>query len=257
MQEDISPLPLYLNPVLEPPAICLARGLFRDYKTADEILAINPPPNSPCIELVLRTPTNRLSDEKSCGGEENLHINSKHPKKGKTPFFKCVTALGLTGKTLKSKWLSEQFSLLGRRSGYDSMTMHDIHREALMVADVNGYSQADKMKFAGYGDPKVYRDSYMSKFCRVDGVSNILNLPPRYDIHEHLRGLSLRRNPMLHQTLPAQLQHDLKKCPEYVKIESKIEDISERIKATPPGEHQRELQNERRGFYSERSKLLD
>lgn len=69
------------------------------------------------------------------GGEENLHINSKHPKKGKTPFFKCVTALGLTGKTLKSKWLSEQFSLLGRRSGYDSMTMHDIHREALMVAD--------------------------------------------------------------------------------------------------------------------------
>ncbi|EGD97859.1 hypothetical protein TESG_05363 [Trichophyton tonsurans CBS 112818] len=135
MQEDISPLPLYLNPVLEPPAICLARGLFRDYKTADKILAINPPPNSPCIEL-----------------------------------------RGLDGSR-----------------------------------------------------------------C------NILNLPRRYDIHEHLRGLSLRRNPTLHQTLPAQLQHDLKKCPEYVKIESKIEDIK----------HQRELQNERRGFYSERSKLLD
>lgn len=135
MQEDISPLPLYLNPVLEPLAICLARGLFRDYKTADEILAVNPPPNSPCIELVLRTPTNRLSDEKSCGGEENLHINSKHPKKRKSPFFDCVTARGLTGKTLKSKWLSEQFSLLGRRSGYDSMTIHNIRREALMVAD--------------------------------------------------------------------------------------------------------------------------
>ncbi|EGE02373.1 hypothetical protein TEQG_01412 [Trichophyton equinum CBS 127.97] len=227
MQEDISPLPLYLNPVLEPPAICLARGLFRDYKTADKILAINPPPNSPCIELVLHTPTNRLSDDKSCGGEENLHINSKHPKKRKSPFFDYVTARGLTGKTLKSKWLSEQFSLLGQRLGYGSMTIHNIRREALMVADVNG-------------------------------VSNILNLPRRYNIHEHLRGLSLRRNPTLHQTLPAQLQHDLKKCHEYVKIESKIEDISERIKATPPpGEHQRELQNERRGFYSERSKLLD
>ncbi|EGD84233.2 hypothetical protein H112_07922 [Trichophyton rubrum D6] len=237
MQEDISPLPLYLNPVLEPLAICLARGLFRDYKTADKIFAINPPPNSPCIELVLRSPTNRLSDEKPCGGEENLHINSKYPKKRQSPFFECVTTLGPTGKTLKSKWLSEQFSLLGRRSGYDSMTMHNIRREALMVAD-------------GQRDPKVFRESYMSKFCRVDRVSNILNLPRRHDIHEHLRGLSLRRNPTLQQALPAQLQHDLKKCPEYVEIDSKIKDISERIKATPPKEHQRELQNERRAFYS-------
>ncbi|KAM5468020.1 hypothetical protein MauCBS54593_005303 [Microsporum audouinii] len=254
IQEDISPLPLYLNPVLEPLAIYLARGLFRDYKTADEIFAINPPPDSPCIELVLRNPT---THEESCTGKESSEINSKYPKKQKLPFYESVTARGLTGKTLKSNWLSGQLSLLGRRSGYDSLTMHDIRAEALMVANASGYSQADIMKFAGQGDPKVYRESYMSKFCRVDGVSNILNLPRRHNIHEHLRGLSLRRNPTLQQALPAQLEHDLKKCPEYVEINSKIEDISERIKTTPPGEHQRELQNERRAFYSQRSKLLD
>jgi hypothetical protein len=57
MQEDVRPLPLYLNPVLEPLAICLARRLFRDFKTADEIFALEPPHGEEGWELMLGSPT--------------------------------------------------------------------------------------------------------------------------------------------------------------------------------------------------------
>ncbi|EEQ32556.1 conserved hypothetical protein [Microsporum canis CBS 113480] len=136
-----------LNPVLEPLAICLARGLFRDYKTADKIFAINPPPSSSCIELVLRTPPNQLFKKESCSGEENLHVNSNHPKIQQSPFYKSFTSQGLIGRTIKSNWLLKHLSLLGRRSGYNRLTIHDFRAEALMVADANGYSQSDMLKF--------------------------------------------------------------------------------------------------------------
>ncbi|OJD26039.1 hypothetical protein ACJ73_02582 [Blastomyces percursus] len=56
MQEKIGPNPLYLNPVLEPLAVCMARGLFRDFKTAD-VFALEPPPYGEAYELVLDRPT--------------------------------------------------------------------------------------------------------------------------------------------------------------------------------------------------------
>ncbi|KAK2745336.1 hypothetical protein FQN55_006241 [Onygenales sp. PD_40] len=60
MPEDIELLPLYLNPVLEPLVLCLAHGLFHDFKTADEVFALEPSPDEGCYELAFCEPTTSL-----------------------------------------------------------------------------------------------------------------------------------------------------------------------------------------------------
>ena len=43
LMQDIESYPLYLNPDLESPAVCLTRGLFCHFATADEIVALESP----------------------------------------------------------------------------------------------------------------------------------------------------------------------------------------------------------------------
>ncbi|OJD27770.1 hypothetical protein ACJ73_00840 [Blastomyces percursus] len=163
MAEDIESLPLYLNPVLEPLAICLARGLFRDFKTADEIFALEPPPGE-YYELVLG---------------ENFPG---------TPFFEVMSDKGPTGRILNASWLDDGLAKLGRRGGYDNrISCHDIRAEALVRADENGYSKDELMKFAGHGDPRMFFESYMPATSSVGGVENILGLARRRDISMHFR----------------------------------------------------------------------
>ncbi|EGE04691.1 hypothetical protein TEQG_03558 [Trichophyton equinum CBS 127.97] len=110
MQEDIESLPLYLNPVLEPLVICLARGLFRHFKTADEIFALEPTPEEPHYELSLRASAAPLFGDKpnAAPSEPDVSANDvERPKATGTPFYERVSCLGTTGKILKASWLSE------------------------------------------------------------------------------------------------------------------------------------------------------
>lgn len=130
MAEDIESLPLYLNPVLEPLAICLARGFFRDFKTADEIFALEPPPGE-YYELVLVTATIPLHGSQ-------LPEAEKPPGEyfPGTPFFEVMSDEGLTGKILNASWLDNGLAKLGRRAGYDNLiSCHDMRAEAMVRAD--------------------------------------------------------------------------------------------------------------------------
>lgn len=138
MQEDINSLPLYLNPVLEPLVLCLARGLFRHFKTADEIFALEPTPEEPHYELLLRAPNAPLFDDEpdATPSEPDAPARDvKRPEATRTPFYDEVSRSGTTGEILNATWFSKGFSCLSRRSGYETITIHDIRAEALITAD--------------------------------------------------------------------------------------------------------------------------
>lgn len=146
MQEDIESLPLYLNPVLEPLAICLARGLFRDFKTADEIFSLDPPPGEDGYELTLSPSTAEPSGSqlgRLSGKAKNI---SKRPVSHRsvstgpgaeqsetTPFFEKMSDKGPTGEILDGNWLDGNLSKLGYRAGYiKRISVHDMRAEALV-----------------------------------------------------------------------------------------------------------------------------
>ncbi|EDN09247.1 predicted protein [Histoplasma mississippiense (nom. inval.)] len=148
MPEDIGSLPLCLNPVLEPLVLCLARGLFHDFKTADEIFSLEPSADEGSYELALCKPTVPLFGPHSpFPKEEDVGLESasrKQLSKGKgsmktvigTLLYEAISDDGPTGKILTASWFGKELPRLGRRAGYvRSITVHDIRAEALVRAD--------------------------------------------------------------------------------------------------------------------------
>lgn len=104
--------PLYANPVLFMLAPALACGVFRNYKTYDEIFAILPP---------------------SDGTLHHLQIANN---KLKLPFFQTMSRHGPTEKIQQATSFGSRLVTLGHRAGYpENIKVHDIRREALVKAD--------------------------------------------------------------------------------------------------------------------------
>ncbi|OAX84412.1 hypothetical protein ACJ72_01218 [Emergomyces africanus] len=236
MQEDIESLPLYLNPVLEPLAICLARGLFLHFKTADEIFALKPPAEEKyelaldpsTVDLYKQNPGELVDDKKNMAEKVTLH----HSKAGRgTPFFEKMSPEGPTREILSASWFGGELGKLSRRSGYDKLiSVHDMRAEALVRTNETGHSIEELMQFAGHGgNPQIYFESYMSSTSTVSGVSNILRLGQRRDLAEPLCGLTLRRHPRLWQTLPAKLRQDLESSEECAKLNDQINELTIRM----------------------------
>ncbi|KAK2730727.1 hypothetical protein FQN57_004128 [Myotisia sp. PD_48] len=153
MQEDIESEPLYLNPVLEPLVMCLARGLFRDFETVDEIFALEPSKGE-CYELALSTSEEQQTPKRhasfcSAGDYPQsqtaflLNVNPCARPAGRTPFFEKMSGSGPTGQILGATWLNDELGRLGRRAGYDrKISIHDLRAEALVRAD--GEIQSDQ-----------------------------------------------------------------------------------------------------------------
>jgi hypothetical protein len=154
---------LLVNSVLYLLAIALADNAFRDYSTLEEILA---------IEL--------QTDEDLCYIEWKDDILD-------VPFFQTMTSQGPTGKIQKSTSFGGQLVALSRQAGYEkNITVHDAQREALIKADGmvliqldlffltnslnedNGYSIAERMKFAGHINPNTFLKSYIAQISTVE-----------------------------------------------------------------------------------------
>nr|KMM70967.1 hypothetical protein CPAG_07276 [Coccidioides posadasii RMSCC 3488] len=229
MQENIGPNPLYLNPVLEPLVICLACGLFRDFKTADEIFALEPPPYEKAYELVLDCPTIDLYDSDS---------------RGFSTFFEKIENGALTGQILTGNWAGSELRKLGFCTGYEKPpTVHALCREGLVQANEEGYSMEEKAQFAGHGlNPRIFFESYMSSTSSVQGVLNILKLDCEENLAEPFRGLTLRRHPKLWQALPAKLQEDLEDNAECAELNDQIIKLTEMIETASSDEQSQNLE---------------
>lgn len=66
--------------------------------------------------------------------------------------------------------------------------------------------------------------------------------------------MSMQCNPELWQELPAQMQYELKRRPDFVTLEEQIDDLTEEIK-TADDEARRELQARRHKLHKERQRL--
>jgi hypothetical protein len=109
------------------------------------------------------------------------------------------------------------------------------------------------MKFAGQSGPDVFRAFYMAEGS-VDGQNSFLNQPLRKDHVESFRGISLQCNPELWQSLPAQMQYELERRPDFVALQEQIEDLTEEIKIADE-QASGELQARRHKLHKERQRL--
>ncbi|KAI9859031.1 MAG: hypothetical protein M1813_007159 [Trichoglossum hirsutum] len=231
MYEDMASL--FANPVLPMLAIALADGAFKDYTTFEEIFAIPPP------------------------ADGALHYLEIHKSKQELPFFQVISHNGPTGKIQSASSFSKRLVELGHRAGYrENITVHDIRAETLVKADNNGYSIAERMKFAGHTNSNTFSKSYMPQMSTVDGQSSYWRYKRR-TIHLNVfRRLSLHYHPQLLQSLPAKLQADLKSRPDFVALNSEIESLSVKAMAATTDDEQRQAQDHRNELYWRRRQLV-
>ena len=109
------------------------------------------------------------------------------------------------------------------------------------------------MKFSGQSGPEVFRNFYMAEGS-VDGQNSFLNQPLRRDHLESFRGMSMQCDPELWQALPAQMQYELERRPDFVALEEQIDDLTEEIK-TADEEASRELQARRHKLHKDRQRF--
>ncbi|KIW36986.1 uncharacterized protein PV06_10884 [Exophiala oligosperma] len=199
--------PLYANPVLPLLAIALADGAFQDYLTFEEIEAIPAPVDGSLHHLRIR---------------KELH---------QVPFFRTMSPEGPTGRIQPAVSFSTGLVGLGHRAGYkENIRVHDFRREVLVKADDNGYSTAERMKFAGHENSDTFFGSYMPQISTVDGQSSYWGKPRRTVYLEGFRGLSLQHHPQMLQSLPAKVQADLKGRADFIALNEEIELLGERIR---------------------------
>ncbi|KAI9758897.1 MAG: hypothetical protein M1840_003737 [Geoglossum simile] len=221
MYEDMAPL--FANPVLPMLAIALTDGAFKDYTTFKEIFAIPPLANGALYHLEI------------------------HKSKQELPFFQVISHNGPTGKIQSASSFGKQLVELGHRAGYrENITVHDIRAETFVKADDNGYSIAERMKFAGHTNPNTFSESYMPQMSTVNGQSSYWG-GKRRTIHlDVFRGLSLHYHPQLLQSLPAKLQADLESRPDFVALSSEIESLNMKAMAATTDDEQHECQKNQR-----------
>uniref|UniRef100_A0A093VB45 Uncharacterized protein n=1 Tax=Talaromyces marneffei PM1 TaxID=1077442 RepID=A0A093VB45_TALMA len=179
---------LLLNPMLPIVALLLASNRFRDYATADAVLAIPAPPQDEVYILEWTDP--------------------------ESPLFE-----GLDGLIQKAAVLAKLLRELAIRAGYTiNPTIHDFRAEGLFLID-QLYSATQRMVYAGHRGEKTHRQHYAPN-NGTDGQAAYLGDDVRTLVGDLFRGLSLKRNRDLWQTLPAKKRYDLEHRDDYLKLET-------------------------------------
>ncbi|KUL85000.1 hypothetical protein ZTR_07766 [Talaromyces verruculosus] len=193
--EGLSDRPQFLlfNPMLPIVALLIASNRFRDYTTEDAVLEIPAPPK----------------------GEMNV-LEWKDPD---APFFE-----GLDGLIQKAAALSKILRELSVRAGFPiNPTMHDFRAEGLYLVD-KIYSAAQRMGYAGHRNEGTHNEYYAPR-NGVDGQAAYLGDDVRTHVADLFRGLSLRRNADLWQTLPAEKRYHLENREDYLQIQEAISSL--------------------------------
>ncbi len=124
-----------------------------------------------------------------------------------------------------------------------------------MAGGDNGYSIAERMKFAGHFDPNTFVTSYMSQLSTVDGQGSFFGQELRRDHLEDFRGLSLHRHPQLWQSLPAKHRFELERRPEFIAVDKEIETLAWKLENASDAEETQPYQVRRQELYERRRQL--
>ncbi|KAF8652167.1 hypothetical protein AX16_004524 [Volvariella volvacea WC 439] len=188
--------PLFCNPILTHLAMFLAKGAFRDYKTMEELLALQP------------------------SNEEEMFLLRWEPHMLDLPIYQRKD-----GKTESASTFSNRLRSLGRRAGYDCPpTIHDFRAEALHCID-KFYTSSQRMRAAGHRDDRTYTDFYAPTNPGTDGQGSYLGGTRRTVVNELFRSLTVAWNPELAQSLPAEMMFELEHRPDFAAIEQRLREL--------------------------------
>jgi hypothetical protein len=249
MYEDIEPL--FACAMLPALAIALANDAFQDYHSFEEIFAI-PPPIAGTIESL------RIK-------EEMLDV----------PFFQTFDTDRPTGMIEKADLFSTRTVNLGYRAGFPTnITIYCRRREVLVKADciflytprrissqianccrANGYSEAERKKFAGHRCD-IFLPAYAASMSTIDGAASYWGLKPRTIYFEAFRGMSLQWHPQMEQSLPAKVQDDLAQRPDFIALSNKIKELGEKLKGPTSEDDIKNIHRHRDELYLKRRQLM-
>lgn len=100
------------------------------------------------------------------------------------------------------------------------------------IDEDNGYSIAERMKFAGHNNADTFFGSYMPQLSTVDGISSYWNRKRRTVHLEGFRGLSLHHHPQMLQSLPAKVEADLEASADFIAINKELESLKENLRSS-------------------------
>src|SRR5947207_6974434 len=109
----------------------------------------------------------------------------------------------------------------------------------------SGYSIAERMKFAGHTNPNTFFESYMPQMSTIDGQSSYWGRERRTIHLQGFRGLSLHHHPQLLQSLPAKVQDDLERRPDFVALNNEIQSLSVKAMANAKDDERQQAQARR------------
>ncbi len=111
------------------------------------------------------------------------------------------------------------------------------------------------LRFASQNNIHVLANHYLSNVSTVDGAATYLGMQPRTDLAEGFRSATMRLNPGLSQTLPAEEEEELRKSQDFVSLEAEMVRIKETIQRTTSEEARAELKSQRKSLYASLRKL--
>ena len=111
----------------------------------------------------------------------------------------------------------------------------------------NGYSEAERKKFAGHRCD-IFLPAYASSMSTIDGAASYWGLKPRTIYFEAFRGMSLQWFPQMEHSLPAKVQADLAQRADFIALSEEILGLSEKLKGLT-------VKDEIKALYSRRDEV--
>lgn len=105
------------------------------------------------------------------------------------------------------------------------------------------------MKHAGHEDPNTYNNHYQPHNSGTDGQGSYFGLPVCTVVNDMFRCLTLLRNPLLLQSLPAEKKEARRTSPEFAAAEEELASLS--------GRRDPESIARRRQLYGQKRRLAD
>ncbi|KIJ09301.1 hypothetical protein PAXINDRAFT_157922 [Paxillus involutus ATCC 200175] len=198
--------PLLCNPMLTRVAILLAKGVFGDFKTVDELLKVEAPKPEEGIVRIEWHPDflNQPVYERDDG-----HIWSVRIRAGFPP---------ITNHDFRAEGIDAIGELL----------FVVVHGFSLVNLHVDRfYSSSPRRRHARHGSDDVYEQYYAPRNPGTDGQGAYAGNTPRTLLPKLLRILKMNHNPELAQSLPARELHELVTSDEYSAITDELESLSD------------------------------
>ncbi|KAI0927770.1 hypothetical protein AcW2_003973 [Taiwanofungus camphoratus] len=177
-------------------AILLVKGAFRDFKTVDELLKVEP-----LKEGIVHIKWHPDFHNRSVYEQDDSHIWSART------YCSCLSAAGI-------------------QAGFPSLQNHNFRAEALHAIN-ESYSSSQHHRHAGHRSDDVYDKYYASTNPRTNSQSAYAGNPLCTLLPKLLHILKMNHNPMLVQTLSVRELHELITSDKYSAIANELEGLAD------------------------------